>query len=87
MLAPAVWAVDLSQKAGASAPLPTKPLDGQKRPPCSGWQVNVNGGCWLKIQPPDGQSGGNCPSGYYSHANACYVPVAEAPAIPVVITQ
>jgi hypothetical protein len=85
-LAPAAWVVDMNDGA-TSGPLPARPLEGQKRPPCSGWQVSINGGCWLKLATPEGANKSQCPAGYFSYGAACYVPVLKAPAIPTAVTK
>lgn len=56
-------------------PLPERPLDGQRRPPCNKFgEVSIGGGCWYRvpdIHPPckeEGKEDG------YSWKGACYSP-------------
>ncbi|AAK94395.1 hypothetical protein Mx8p60 [Myxococcus phage Mx8] len=65
----------------AGIPMPSAPVDGQKRPPCEPPEVRINGGCWLKLD-----ASVPCPRRSAEHKGGCYVPVkGEGPA-PVAIT-
>jgi hypothetical protein len=61
-----------------SADVPRKPLQGQKRAPCTPrWEVEINGGCWFPhgaVKPPCGEGG-------YEWRGVCYmkVPGPERP--------
>jgi len=61
-----------AEMAGVRQALPTKPFDGQKRPPCHPrWEVQINGGCWFsnaRMKPPCGER-------EYEWQDACYAPV------------
>jgi hypothetical protein len=50
--------------------LPDDPLPWQKRAPCGGGLVEINGGCWLllKMRPP-------CDEDAYEWKGACYLPI------------
>ncbi|EAU68520.1 protein kinase [Stigmatella aurantiaca DW4/3-1] len=58
-----------------SIDLPKGPLKGQVRPPCEQGQMNLRGGCWIKIeaQPPD------CPRYSYEWKGGCYMPFVATP--------
>jgi serine/threonine protein kinase len=60
-------------------PMPKKPQQGQKRPPCGAGQVAVNGACWAG--PIKGQEA-PCPSGMFDHEGECYFAVFDAPRQP-----
>jgi hypothetical protein len=56
-------------------PLPERPLEGQRRPPCNRFgEVSISGGCWYRVgssQPPckeEGKEDG------YAWKGACYMP-------------
>lgn len=72
---PDFWATD-GADAGVwvpARPLPIKPFEGQKTPPCTKRvQVELNGGCWIEtsVQPP-------CEE-LFEHQRKCYVPVRMA---------
>jgi hypothetical protein len=75
---PETWATDgLEEDAGVVARnLPSKPFEGQKRPPCTPpREKEINGGCWLVIEGEVGPD--NCGI-YYAHAGKCHVPVRQA---------
>ncbi|MBN1205725.1 MAG: hypothetical protein JXB05_12480 [Myxococcaceae bacterium] len=50
--------------------LPKELLRGQRRPPCGRGQVEIHGGCWMKLdeRPPD------CPEDAYEWKGDCYSP-------------
>jgi hypothetical protein len=57
--------------------LPATPLPGQRRPPCSKREVEINGGCWVflvNMEPP-------CGPRIYEWKQRCYWPAFET-AIP-----
>jgi hypothetical protein len=56
------------------APMPKKPLQGQKRPPCGPELVAVNGACWAG--PIKGREA-PCPQGMFDHEGECYVPIFD----------
>ncbi len=58
--------------ATMSTQVPEKPLKGQKRPPCTQGQVEINKGCWgpIAVEAPCTQA-----RYYYEWNGACYVPI------------
>jgi serine/threonine protein kinase len=60
-------------------PMPKRPQEGQKRPPCSAGQVAVNGACWAG--PIKGQEA-PCPPGMFDHEGECYFAIFDAPRTP-----
>ena len=63
-------------------PMPNKPFEGQKKPPCDALvgEVELRGGCWLELtrRPP-------CPKGAAEYQGKCYVAVGTAPRAPTSI--
>jgi serine/threonine protein kinase len=58
--------------------LPKTPLNGQLRPPCRSWQVEIRGACWYKatpVPPP-------CEKGTYEWEGDCYEPIYRAQSEP-----
>jgi hypothetical protein len=55
--------------------VPPTPLDGQRRPPCSKGEVEIQGGCWGKLEarPP------NCLERSYEWKGGCYMPIMLPP--------
>jgi len=65
-----------SRNQGIRLEVPSKPLDGQLRPPCKRGHVAIQGGCWVKLdaRAPD------CPERGYEWNGGCYMPILGAPA-------
>jgi len=61
------------------APMPKKPQEGQKKPPCGPGQVSVNGACWAG--PIEGQAA-PCQQGMYDYEGKCYFAIYDAPRRP-----
>jgi predicted Ser/Thr protein kinase len=64
-----------SKRGGLRGDVLTKPLPGQRRPPCSKHEAEIQGGCWIRLSgatPP-------CGDGYYAWKNGCYWPVVLPP--------
>jgi hypothetical protein len=63
-------------------PMPNKPFEGQKKPPCDAKraEVEIHGGCWMEIarRPP-------CSEGAAEYQGKCYVAVGAAPRAPTSI--
>ncbi|MCY1074439.1 hypothetical protein [Archangium lansingense] len=63
-------------------PMPSKPFEGQKKPPCDAKraEVEIHGGCWMEIarRPP-------CSEGAADYQGKCYVAVGTAPRVPTSI--
>ncbi len=64
-------------------PMPTKPLPGQKRPPCDRGEKEINGGCWVKEadeRPPCGDKmfeyEGRC---YFASSTEARIPTSDPP--------
>lgn len=78
---PAIWATDgAAEDAGPIArPMPGKPFEGQKKPPCNKklGQVALNGGCWLALEVRPSEVPG-CGADYFEHGGKCYLPVQQA---------
>ncbi len=55
-------------------PMPSKPLPGQKKPPCERGQKAINGACW--IGPLKGQSA-PCGDTMFDYAGECYFATGE----------
>jgi hypothetical protein len=54
---------------GLTKDVPPKPLDGQKRPPCTPrWEVEINGGCWIQV----GTVKAPCGDGGHEWKGLCY---------------
>ncbi|MBN8466158.1 hypothetical protein HJC22_18315 [Corallococcus exiguus] len=66
---------DLASGAGNRLPdryrVPDAPMDGQARAPCRSPSVEVNGGCWLKLD-----ASAPCPKNSAEYRGGCYVPVS-----------
>jgi serine/threonine protein kinase len=60
-------------------PMPKKPPEGQKRPPCGPGQISVNGACWAG--PIEGQKP-PCGQGMFDYEGKCYFAVYDAPRPP-----
>ncbi|MBZ4371492.1 hypothetical protein [Corallococcus sp. AS-1-6] len=71
----AVFTAGFASGAGNRLPeryrVPDAPFKGQKEAPCSGQEVAINGGCWLKLdaQVP-------CPKQAGEWKGGCYIPVS-----------
>ncbi|WNM70410.1 hypothetical protein [Myxococcus phage Mx4 ts27htf-1hrm-1] len=65
----------------AGIPMPSAPVEGQKRPPCESPEVRINGGCWLRLKDD-----APCPRRSAEHKGGCYVPVKGDGPAPVAIT-
>jgi serine/threonine protein kinase len=61
------------------APMPKKPLEGQKKPPCGPGQIAVNDACWAG--PIKGQAA-PCRQGMYDYEGECYFAIFDAPRRP-----
>jgi len=63
-------------------PMPNKPFEGQKKPPCDAKraEVELHGGCWMEIarRPP-------CSEGAAEYQGKCYVAVGTVPRAPTSI--
>ena len=58
-----------------SAPVPPTPLPGQRQPPCKKPEVEINGGCWIRVggeSPP-------CVERTYEWRKQCYMPFMAPP--------
>ena len=56
-------------KRGLAEQVPSKPLPGQKRPPCTPrWEVEINGGCWIQV----GTVKAPCGDGGHEWKGICY---------------
>jgi hypothetical protein len=60
-------------------PIPKKPPEGQKKPPCGPGQVAINGACWAG--PIKGQEA-PCQQGMFDHEGECYFAIYDAPRQP-----
>ncbi|HYI02187.1 serine/threonine protein kinase [Hyalangium sp.] len=60
-------------------PIPKKPPEGQKKPPCGPGQVAVNGACWAG--PIEGQRP-PCGQGMFDYENRCYFAIYDGPRQP-----
>ena len=60
-----------SQAPGIRESVPSEPFRNQLRPPCVGGLVEIQGGCWtrLEVQPP------KCPASAYEWKGGCYMPI------------
>ena len=61
--------------AGASDDMPQEPFADQRRPPCREPEVEIRGGCWLKIEAAEWQ----CVEVGYWWRWGCYVPSPQRP--------
>jgi len=61
------------------APMPKKPMEGQKKPPCGPGQIAVNDACWAG--PIKGQAA-PCRQGMYDYEGECYFAIYDAPRQP-----
>ncbi|HZH13759.1 MAG TPA: hypothetical protein VE057_05300 [Archangium sp.] len=63
-------------------PMPDKPTEGQKRPPCDAMrgEVELRGACWIELakHPP-------CPKGIAEYQGKCYIGVGAVPRAPTSI--
>jgi hypothetical protein len=63
-------------------PMPNKPFEGQKKPPCDtlAGEVEIRGGCWLELarRPP-------CLKGTAEYQGKCYAAVGAVPRAPTSI--
>ncbi|HEX8703009.1 MAG TPA: serine/threonine-protein kinase [Myxococcaceae bacterium] len=59
-----------SFSTGTSFDMPQEPFEDQRRPPCREPEVEIRGGCWLKIEATEWQ----CPEVGYSWRWGCYTP-------------
>jgi hypothetical protein len=77
-----VYAQAFWEELGVGRPMPPTPLSKQKRPPCTGKQVEVRGGCWyrLDLDPGDDQCGE-----VYLYEGRCYLPVHRPDPAPVTV--
>jgi eukaryotic-like serine/threonine-protein kinase len=65
----------LPTHAGITAQLPAGPLPGQRTPPCKRPQIEINGGCWIRVDyeaPP-------CVTSTYEWKKRCYFAVPAPP--------
>jgi predicted Ser/Thr protein kinase len=55
--------------------MPKNPLPGQGLPPCENYEVEINGGCWVR----SGDASPPCGARSYAWRNKCYSPSFEPP--------
>jgi serine/threonine protein kinase len=75
---PVVEAPPKQGRGGMSLDMLKKPLPGQHRPPCQKPEVEIKGGCWIRlgeVPPP-------CGGRYYEWNKECYLPVFAPPQPP-----
>ncbi len=73
--APGIEALPEQEPSGVSMDMLTKPLPGQHRPPCQKPEVEIKGGCWVRMAekaPP-------CGDRYFEWNKECYLPVFDLP--------
>jgi serine/threonine protein kinase len=68
-------ALSPSSTVGVGLDLPHRPLPGQRRPPCRPPELEIRGGCWLKIEA----STWECTEVGYSWKLGCFVPSTLRP--------
>jgi hypothetical protein len=77
---PEGWATDGNSDGGVLRPLPRKPFEEQKRPPCDiRRETELVGACWL---PLEGKPGEDLCGIYFHHDGKCYAPVKVAEKAP-----
>lgn len=90
---PEVWAADARPDgaftAGMGRKFPSEPYKGQRKPPCAGAQVSINGGCWYEVVPAPGSTrpGEPCTSEMYERGGKCFIPVLRAERPPTTIQE
>jgi hypothetical protein len=62
-----------SSSGGVGFDMPEEPLPGQRRPPCKQPEVEIRGGCWLKIEAAEWE----CFEVGYTWKWGCYVPSTQ----------
>jgi hypothetical protein len=68
----------MSTHEGIGEDMPDEPLPGQRLPPCKRPQIEINGGCWIRVAdeaPP-------CVETTYEWKKRCYVPFPGSPSRP-----
>jgi serine/threonine protein kinase len=76
--APVSTASSKPARSGMGVDMVKKPFPGQHRPPCQKSEVEINGGCWVRISnatPP-------CGARHFDWDKGCYLPVFELPQPP-----
>jgi hypothetical protein len=74
-LASAHMPSSFSASAGVGFDMPEEPFPGQRRPPCRQPEVEIRGGCWLKIEAAEWE----CLEVGYMWKWGCYVPSTQRP--------
>lgn len=78
---PEVWATDGVENP--ARPMPGKPFEGQKKPPCAPDEFEAKGGCWVELARKPGAD--RCGSKSYEQGGKCYLPVLQLPRPPTSI--
>lgn len=71
------------EQHGLKLNIPKGPLPSQRKPPCGKYEVEINGGCWIRsadATPP-------CGPRIYEWKNGCYAPTYDPPPSPAADQQ
>ncbi len=82
--------VEFSSTPGKAWRLPSKPYEGQRRPPCDPvLEREFNGGCWVSVNPNPGTTppGQACPAGVFEKDGKCYMPAGKAKGLPNTVKE
>ncbi|MFL5348737.1 MAG: serine/threonine-protein kinase [Hyalangium sp.] len=63
----------VAEQHGLRLSIPKEPLPGQRKAPCGKYEVEINGGCW--VRPPNATP--PCGSGLYEWKTGCFAPTFE----------